>query len=82
MTAFTHGGTLEKTLELDISVIVALMRRLKLTEAYIRAEELPKPGQLADAITVVRDASGGITVVMLPGDVAEALIEAREHRQQ
>lgn len=63
-------------------IIVALMRRLGITEADIKAHEIPKPGDPACGLTIIVDANGGLVVQILQPEIADAMVEAQEHRQQ
>ena len=70
--------TPERAVELDIQIIVALMRRLGITEADLKPEELPSPTHLpACGLAIVQVPGGGLIVTMLDMSVAEALIEGK-----
>ena len=59
-------------------VIIALMQRLGLTEADIKTEELPQPGKPGAAIAITPTPEGGLVVVLIDGEVADAMIEGAD----
>lgn len=73
-----HTMTPERAIELDVQIIVALMRRLGITEADLKPDELPSPEVLpAVGLAIITTPEGGLIVTMLDMTVAEALFEGK-----
>lgn len=72
----------QQALEYDIQIIVALMRRMGITEIEIKPEELLKPGELSSGVAIVMTPAGGMVATLIEGEVAEALMDARGQVRQ